>query len=257
LELEHPLLFIAGFLAGILNSIAGGGTFITYPAFILVGLPPIMANATNTFASCSGYLSGVVAFKDELKSHKKELPKFVVISFVGGISGAWLLLQTPEQVFREVVPWLMLFATVLFIVGEKLNLMLRQLTARYKYASVLGALSSILLFLAICIYGGFFNAGQGIICLSYLALVGYTNINAMNGIKLLSSACVALVAIAVFIYHGSIAWSEGLIVLIGALIGGYSAAKLSTRLPQSLIRGIVILISVGVTAYFFYDVYAV
>jgi uncharacterized protein len=252
---EPAVLFAAGLLAGILNSVAGGGTFITFPTLIWVGIPPISANATNTFASCSGYLSGVVGFREELKTHKKDLLKFIIISFVGGITGAWLLLQTPEQVFREVIPWLMLFATILFITGEKLNAVMRQVAAQYKYASLIGTVLAILLFLAVCIYGGFFNAGQGIICLSYLALVGYTNINAMNGIKLLSSACVALVAIALFIYHGTIAWSEGFIVLLGTLIGGYLAAKYSRRLPQNFIRSFVIFISVSVTLYFFYDVY--
>lgn len=254
--IELPLLFIAGFLGGILNSIAGGGTFITFPALLFVGVPPISANATNTFASCSGYLSGTYAFRNDLRAHKKELPKFILFSFVGGIAGALLLLQTPEALFQDIIPWLLLFATLLFIFGTKLNELLRRLGTRHKHASSIGAILALLILLGVCVYGGFFNAGLGIISLSYLALSGYTNINAMNGLKLLISSCVSLVAIAIFIYNGSIAWNEGVVVLLGTLTGGYIAARISRRVPQTYVRGFVITASVIVTAYFFYDVYA-
>jgi len=255
--IELPLLFIAGFLGGILNSIAGGGTFITFPALLFVGVPPISANATNTFASCSGYLSGTYAFRNDLRAHRKELPKFILFSFVGGIAGALLLLQTPEALFQEIIPWLLLFATLLFIFGTKLNELLRRLSTRHKHASSIGAILALLILLGVCIYGGFFNAGLGIISLSYLALSGYTNINAMNGLKLLISSCVSLVAIVIFIYNGSIAWNEGIVVLLGTLTGGYIAARISRRVPQNYVRGFVITASVIVTAYFFYDLYAV
>ena len=100
---ELPLLFIAGLFGGMLNSIAGGGTFITFPALLFAGVPPISANATNTFASCSGYISGAYAFRKELQAHLSELPKYLLISLFGGITGAWLLLQTPESIFREAI----------------------------------------------------------------------------------------------------------------------------------------------------------
>lgn len=252
---ELALLFTAGFFGGILNSIAGGGTFITFPALLFVGVPPIIANATNTFASCSGYLSGTYAFRHDLKAHKKELPKFILVSFVGGIIGAWLLLQTPQNVFQEIIPWLLLFATLLFIFGTALNEALRKLAARHKHASAVGAVLALVIFLGVCVYGGFFNAGLGIISLSYLALTGHTNINAMNGLKLLISSCVSLVAIVVFIANDYIAWNEGFVVLLGTLTGGYLAARISRQIPQSAVRGFVIVASIAVTLYFFYDFY--
>ena len=257
MEIEFPLLFLAGFFGGILNSIAGGGTFITFPALLFVGVPPISANATNTFASCSGYLSGTYAFRHDLNAHKKELPKYILVSFIGGIAGAWLLLQTPETLFREIIPWLLLFATLLFAFGAHLNALLKKLSARHRHASSVGSALALLILLGVCVYGGFFNAGLGIITLSYLALSGHTNINAMNGLKLLVSSCVSLVAIALFIYNDSIAWSEGTVVLLGTLTGGYLAARISRRVPEAYVRGFVILASVTVTAYFFYDLYAV
>jgi len=252
---ELPILFFAGVFGGILNSIAGGGSFITFPALLLVGVPPISANATNTFASCSGYLSGAWAFRKELREHRHELPRFILISLLGGILGAWLLLQTPEELFREAIPWLLRFATLLFVYGGKMSIALRSLGSRHRHASKLGELLLVLLLLGVCIYGGFFNAGLGIIILSYLALAGHTNIHAMNGLKLLVSSSVSLVAIALFIFDGVIAWYEGTVVLAGTMLGGYVAAHVSRGLPQQWVRSFVIIASIGITVYFFFDIY--
>ncbi len=252
---EGSILFLAGFLGGILNSIAGGGSFITFPALMFVGIPPIIANATNTFASCAGYLSGAYAFRKDIANDKQKLPLIVVLSFVGGSAGAWLLLQTPEQVFLQTIPWLLLFASLLFVFGGKLNHYLKKMAHIHKHASALGVHLLSALLLLVCLYGGFFNAGLGIISLSYLALAGYQNINVMNGIKLLISSCVAMVAIGLFIIEGAIDWYSGIIVLSGSLIGGFFAAKISRSLPQVWIRNIVIVISFSITGYYFYDVY--
>jgi len=248
---ELLFLFVAGFFGGVVNSVAGGGSFITFPALLFVGVPPISANATNTFASCSGYLSGAYAFRSDLQAHREELPRFVIISLLGGITGAWLLLQTPESLFREAIPWLLLFATVLFIFGARLNAMLKQLGSMHRHASSVGRFLLMLLLLGVSVYGGFFNAGLGIIILSYLALAGYSDINAMNGLKLLVSSAVSLIAIALFIHDGVIAWYEGTLVLLGTLAGGYVAAHLSRQLPQQSVRIVVIIASVGITTYFF------
>ena len=253
---ELLFLFCAGFFGGILNSVAGGGSFITFPALLLVGVAPISANATNTFASCAGYLSGAYAFREDIHAHKKELPQLILISLIGGVLGAWLLLQTPESLFREAIPWLLLLATALFIFGGKLNATLKRITYHHQRASSLGRILLLLILLGVCIYGGFFNAGLGIIALSYLALAGHSNINTMNGIKLLISSAVSLIAIILFAYYGVIAWHEGLIVLVGTLVGGYVAAHISRNLSQRYVRFFVILASCGITVYFFIDTYA-
>jgi uncharacterized membrane protein YfcA len=252
---ELLVLFIAGVCGGVLNSIAGGGSFITFPALLFVGVAPISANATNTFASCAGYLSGSYALRKDLTAYREELPRIVLISLIGGVTGAWLLLETPEARFRQAIPWLLLFATLLFIFGGKLNQTLKKLATRHRHASSLGALSLMLLLLGVSIYGGFFNAGLGIITLSYLALAGHTNINTMNGLKLLVSTTVSLIAMVLFIYHGVIAWYEGSVVLTGTLLGGYVAAHLSRQLPQQYVRSFVVIASTGITLYFFYDIY--
>lgn len=253
---EFLFLFSAGFFGGLLNSVAGGGSFLTFPALLFVGVPPISANATNTFASCAGYLSGAYAFREDLNAHKKELPRLILISLIGGVLGAWLLLQTPESLFREAIPWLLLLATVLFIFGGTINHYLKQQASQHQYASLLGHALLLLILLGVCVYGGFFNAGLGIIVLSYLALAGYVNINAMNGIKLLISSVVSLIAIALFIYDGVIAWYDGFIVLAGTLVGGYLAAHIAKRLSQQTVRVFVMVVSCSITLYFFWDIYA-
>ena len=248
---EILFLLFAGFLGGFLNSVAGGGSFITFPALLFVGVPPVSANATNTFASCSGYLSGAFAFRHELHAHRHELPRFLVLSLLGGIGGAWLLLQTPESLFREAIPWLLLFATLLFIFGARLNQLSQRLASRHPQASSIGRLLLTLMLFGVALYGGFFNAGLGIIILSYLALAGHTDINSMNGLKLLVSSAVSLIAIALFIYDGVIAWHQGTLVLLGTLTGGYVAAHLSRQLPQAWVRGFVIAASIAITTWFF------
>ena len=252
---ELLLLFIAGLLGGILNSIAGGGSFITFPALLFVGIPPLSANATNTFASLSGYLSGTYAFRKDLIAHRHELPRFILVSLLGGLIGAWLLTRMPEWVFREAIPWLLLFATLLFMFGAPLNRTLKKLASGHRHASSAGRYALLLLLLVICVYGGFFNAGLGIISLSYLVLAGYHNIHTMNGLKLLVSSCVSIIALILFIVADMIAWYQGSIVLVGTLLGGYLAAHLSRQLPQPLVRGFVMLSATGITLYYFYVIY--
>jgi len=252
---ELLFLFGAGFFGGILNSFAGGGSFLTFPALIFVGISPISANATNTFASCAGYMSGAYAFREDLTVHKKKLPQIIFISLLGGIIGAWLLLHTPKLLFQEAIPWLLLFATVLFIFGSKLNRALKLLASHHKHMPAIGIFLLSLMLLGICIYGGFFNAGLGIITLSYLALAGYSNINSMNAIKLLISSVVSLIAISLFIYNDLIAWYEGIIVMLGTIVGAYVAAKVSRQLSQQYVRAFVIMASCCITLYFFFDTY--
>ena len=253
---ELFFLFFAGLLGGVINSIAGGGSFITFPALMFVGIPPIIASATNTFASCAGYMSGTYAFRKEIANHKDELLQIIIISLIGGITGAWLLLKTPEAVFRDAIPWLLLFATLLFVFGGKVNTKLKEMASNHRHASFIGGVLLLIILFGVSAYGGFFNAGLGIITLSYLALAGHTNINTMNGLKLLISSTVSLIAIALFIYNDVIVWYEGCIVLCGTLTGGYVAANVSRQLPQKYVRRFVIVASTATTLYFFFDIYA-
>ncbi|EOX4800523.1 sulfite exporter TauE/SafE family protein [Vibrio alginolyticus] len=253
--LELSLLFIAGVIGGIINSIAGGGSFITFPALLAVGVPPIMANATNTYASCAGYISGAVGFREEIMKNKHELLFTVSFSFVGGAVGAYLLLNTPESLFMEAIPWLLLFSTVLFLTGSRLTMLIKTVAKEHKHAGILGAIALGLLLVGVSAYGGFFNAGLGVIVLSYLVVAGHQDINLMNGLKLLVSTCVSLIAIVIFVANGSIDWHTGSVVLVGTLVGGYLAARVSRQLNPNHVKGFVALSSILITIYFFIDVY--
>jgi hypothetical protein len=255
LLIDIILLFFAGFLGGILNSIAGGGSFITFPALVFVGVSPLMANATNTFASCAGYISGAYAFRMKLTPYKKEVVTTVFLSVLGGFIGAYILLKTPESSFELAIPWLLLFATLLFIFGAKANTLLQTYSANNKYLLRFTSFFLWFLLLAVCVYGGFFNAGLGIIVLSYLTLAGHHNINVMNGLKLVVSSAVSIAAILLFVLNDSIAWFEGSAVLLGTLLGGYYSAHISMTLNQTYIRWFIISMSSGITVYFFYLTY--
>jgi uncharacterized membrane protein YfcA len=252
---DLALLLLAGFVGGVANSLAGGGSFVTFPALLLAGVPPVSANATNTFAACSGYLSGAYALRREIAEHAPDLGRYLVVSFAGGLAGAWLLMRTPDDLFREAIPWLLLFATLLFAFGARLRTALGRLASAHRHAGAAGRLLLLLFLFATSVYGGFFNAGLGIIVLSYLAIAGLTDMNAMNGLKLLISSAVSVVAIVLFTIEGAIAWVEGGAVLLGTLTGGYYAAQVSRRLPQQRVRAVVILAGTAITGYFFYAVY--
>ena len=249
-------LFMAGLIGGVLNSIAGGGSFITFPALVFVGVPPFLANATNTFSSCAGYFSGLYAFRHKLKEHKREILLTVIFSLLGGVLGASLLLKTPESSFENAIPWLLLFATLLFIFGARANVLLQAYSEKNKYTLHFKSIFLSFLLLSVCVYGGFFNAGLGIVVLSYLTLSGHKDINIMNGLKLVVSSSVSLSAIFLFILNDSIVWLEGCIVLVGTLLGGYYSAHISMRLNQQYIRMFVILLSSFITIYFFYVTYS-
>ena len=252
--MEEMGLFMAGLIGGMVNSIAGGGSFITFPALLAAGVPPIAANATNTFASCAGYLSGAAAFRHALWTQRSQLPRLALLAITGGGFGAWLLLQTPPATFSRAIPWLLLLATVLLIWGEALCAWLRRLFGARLTFSWLGWTLLVLLFWLICAYGGFFNAGLGIILLGYLTLAGYEDIHLMNGLKLLVSALVAVMAIIVFGAGEVIAWREGSFVTIGTLVGGYGAARGAQVLGKMLVRRMIILVAAGMTVTFFIGV---
>ena len=165
--------------------------------------------------------------------------------------GAWLLLQTPENTFRNAIPWLLLLATVLLIRGDLLQTALRRRFGGKRSPSAVGGVLLALLLLLVCTYGGFFNAGLGIILLGYFTLSGYQDIHLMNGLKLLVSAFVSILAIVMFGVGDLIAWRQGAIVLIGTLIGGYAAASAVRVVSQGLVRWAIIVVAAGMTIYFF------
>lgn len=256
ITLEVLLLFGAGLLAGGVNALAGGGSFIVFPALLLVGVPPVVANATNTFASLPGYVSGAIGFWRDILQYRAKLLPYSIAALVGGYLGAELLLQVSDAQFSTVVPWLMGIAVILFAFGGRFNLWVAARAAGRKNMALAGALALLGLLVLVNLYGGFFNGGHGILLLAFFALAGLNNIHAMNGLKLLLSAIVASVAVTRFAFAGSIAWYEGTSAFAGTLIGGYVAARLAHRVPTHILRIGVVIYGSFLTAIFFWKAYA-
>jgi uncharacterized membrane protein YfcA len=249
------LLIIAGLLGGAVNSLAGGGSFIVFPALLFAGVPPVLANASNTYAALPGYVSGAAGYWRSIVAHKGRLTVYSVVSIIFGYLGAELLLVVSDEQFALVVPWLMLFAVLLFAFGARINAMVQRRGTAGRGARVAGTVALLGLLGAVCLYGGFFNAGLGILLLAFLAMAGLTDIHAMNGLKLWISSLVALVAVIRFAISGSIDWYHGSIALVGVVIGGYLAARFAYLIPQATIRMGVIVYGLVMTGYFFWTAY--
>ena len=261
-EVERPeimfdivFLLLAGLIGGALNSLAGGGSFIVFPALLLAGVPPVMANASNTFAALPGYVSGAVGYWHAMANHKHLLALYGVVAAVFGYLGAELLLVVSDAQFALVVPWLMGFAVLLFAFGNQLNGFVAARSGGGRGMKLFGGGLLLMLLAGVCVYGGFFNAGLGILLLAFLATAGMTDIHAMNGLKLYVAAVVALVAVGRFAFNGSIDWYHGSIALVGVVVGGYLAARHAHRIPTPWIRMAVIIYGVVMTGYFFWGAY--
>lgn len=253
--LETLFLLLAGLIGGALNSLAGGGSFIVFPALLAVGVPPVLANASNTYAALPGYVSGAVGYWHAMGAYKHLLVLYGVVAAVFGYIGAELLLVVSDEQFGLVVPWLMGFAVLLFAFGSQLNGFVAARSGGGRRMKLVGSGLLMVFLAAACIYGGFFNAGLGILLLAFLATAGMTDIHAMNGLKLYVSAVVALVAVARFAVSGSIDWYHGSIALVGVVVGGYLAAKNAHHIPTLWIRVAVIVYGVFMTGYFFWGAY--
>jgi uncharacterized membrane protein YfcA len=230
---DTALLLAAAFVAGALNAVAGGGSFLTLPALVLTGVPAVAANATGTLALLPGYLSGAWALRHDTQPLPgMSIGRLVAVSLLGGARGAALLLWTPDATFRRVVPWLLLVATLLFALAPRLAARARESTPHPG-----GAIAGVF---AVTAYGGYFNGGVGILLLALFGLLGQTRLHAANGLKNLVSALLTMIAVVLYIGGGLIAWREAGLMMVAALLGGYLGARGARLLPVAwLRRGIV------------------
>lgn len=244
------ILTLAALLAGALNAVAGGGSFASFPALVFVGIPPINANATNTVALWPGALASVVAYRREIIARSRVLVVLGIVSMIGGILGALLLLNTPQETFRRMVPYLLLVATLLFAFGSHVTNWVRshgELTENSWPALIVVA--GLQLFIAI--YGGFFGGGLGILMLATLTLLGMDNIHIMNGIKMLLNAIINGIAVAAFMYYRVVEWPHAILMMSGSIAGGYIAAHYARQLEPGLVRRFAILVGFIMTIIFF------
>jgi uncharacterized protein len=244
------LLASAAFAAGVLNAIAGGGSFLTFPALVFVGVPPIVANATSALAVSPGYLGSTLGFKPELRAlPATRLKREMLMSAAGGVAGALLLLVTPSHLFTGIVPWLLLFATALFAAGPWLARHAGKEQA-FGQTPVLPRWHAPVL-LAVSVYGGYFNGGLGILLMALYTVGGESRLNVVNALKNLNSLVLSWLSVAAFVVAGAIAWKEGLIMMLAATAGGFFGARWSKRLPVQWVRWGVIGVGLAMTAVFF------
>ena len=230
----------AAFVAGAINSVAGGGSLVSFPTLIWLGVPSIPANATNTVALVPGSLASVLGYRRELRGADTRVLALAVPSFIGGIIGAVLLYQTPADLFDRLVPILILFATILFMAQEPIQ-------RRFNLTAVHDArshwLSWTMFFqLLVSIYGGYFGAGIGILMLAAFSLMGHTDIHQMNGLKNILAMIINGIAAAYFIWVGLVVWPDALVMAVGAILGGVFGTGLARRLGRTAVRRLVVAI---------------
>lgn len=246
-------LFFAGGLGGAINAVAGGGSFIAFPALLFTGVGAVSANATNTLALWVGVSASGGAYRKRLDISRRVLVPLVITSIVGGLAGAILLVKTPAQTFLRVLPWLLLAATLLFAFGKHLT---GRIAASIERDSSNGAVAGASIFeLIVAVYGGYFGGGIGIMNLAMFSAMGMTDIHAMNALKVVLGFVINGVATITFVVSGAIVWPQAVVMTLGAVLGGYFAAHYAQKLPQSWIRAFVIVVGVSMTVYFFVRAY--
>jgi uncharacterized protein len=248
LVLPWILLFFASVMAGALNGVAGGGSFISFPALIFVGLPPVNANATNNTGTWIGYLASLYAYREDRGVRLQEFWCLALMSLLGGGIGSLLLLKTPQSVFAKLVPYLLLAATALFALNPWFKRLQKKRIARPSLARML----ILRIFqLAIAIYGGFFGGGVGILLLALFGLMGMEDIHEMNALKTVLSTCINGTAMVTFIISGAVLWPYAMLMSVGTLLGGYWGVYYVRKVDSKLVRWFVIAVGLGMTLYFF------
>lgn len=265
--IHHPaFLFFAAVIAGALNSVAGGGSFVSFPALLFAGIPPIAANATNTAALVPGTLASTFAYRNAFNDDARRLlPPLLATGVIGGLLGASILLSTPQALFLRLVPWLLLLATIVFVLSGRVA---RKIGARVRARhdseaagqerqpalprrSRLVLAGGLAIELILAIYIGYFGAGVGILVLALLALMGMEDIHAMNGVKTLLVTVVNGVALVTFIWAHKIFWPQALLMIVGSIAGGYAGARFTMKMNPQHVRWLVIAIGFAMSAYFF------
>jgi uncharacterized membrane protein YfcA len=250
--LQGLVLFVAAILGGTLNSVAGGGTFITLPSLLFTGVLPITANATSTVALWPGSIASVWAYREELVKQRRSIVLLLSgTSLIGGVLGAELLLSTSQSTFVKLLPYLLLVATVLFALSGPITTRLRSKALKGGRQSWLTLVGIAILQLIISIYGGYFGGGIGILMLATLGLMGMENIHEMNAMKTLLTTFINGVAVIIFVIRGVVVWPQAILMVVGAIIGGYAGAYFARKIDQRWVRGFVIVVGVSMTIYFF------
>lgn len=250
--MHNIVIALAAFAAGAINSIAGGGTLLSFPALVWIGVNPVMANATNTFALWPGSFAAMVGFRRELANVRRWLLLLTIPALLGGATGGVLLLHTSMATFTRLVPFLILGATLLLATQELITRRLGLVARAHENPSA-GWITIVVIFqFLVGIYGGYFGAGIGILILAALGLIGLTDMHEMNGLKNLLAICINGVAAIYFAWSGAVLWKDGFIMAAAAIIGGYLGARVAHHLGRTFVRRSVVVIglAMGIALFF-------
>ena len=244
------MIGLAAVAGGLVNALAGGGTLITFPMLTAVGIPPVVANITNTVALCPGYIGGTLAQRKDLEGQKRRMWLLLPTGMAGGIAGGILLLYTSENLFRKLIPWLILTATVLLAVQDRMRnwVMARMSDAGHRHLNE--AWSMALIFPA-AVYGGYFGAGLGVMMLAVLGLVLEDSLTRLNALKQSLSFSINIAAAVFFLFSGQVVWSAATVMAVGALAGGVLGGRMAGRIKPVMLRWIVISIGLLVAGVYF------
>ncbi len=250
-------LVVAGFVAGVLNAVAGGGSFLSFPAILGMGVLPVQANATNTVAIWPGQLTSVAAYWPDVRKNLRAAMLMGLAGLVGGTAGAVVLLSTPQMTFMRLVPWLLLGAALTFAVSGPVARWLERLKRKRHERAVAGEVHApqraplFFATIAVSFYVGYFGAGAGFLFMTMLALFGYEDLHAINALKVVANTLANGIAFVIFVVDGQVVWRYCLAAMIAAAIGGYASASLAKRVPQPALRALVVVIGLGMAAWFF------
>ena len=250
-------LTIAAFIGGLLNAVAGGGSFLLFPAILGMKVLPVQANATNTVALWPGQLTSVAAYREDVRRNLRVAIPMAVAGLIGGTCGAIVLLHTPQMTFLHLVPWLLLVAAIIFALSGPVSRWLehRKFVRSHTPGLEVHQPRMIPVFLgtvALCFYIGYFGAGAGFLIITLLSIFGYQDLNEINALKVVCTSMANGIAFLLFVVNGQVVWRYCLVAMVTCAIGGYTSASLARRVPQAMLRAIVVFIGLGMAAWFFY-----
>jgi hypothetical protein len=247
-------LTVAAFLAGLLNAVAGGGSFLLFPVMLsMKAMLPIQANATNTVALWPGQLTSVAAYRDDIRKNLHLALPMGLAGLLGGSIGAAVLLNTPQMTFLHMVPWLLLGSATIFALSGPVSRWLKigviSIEGQPHAPHRLGVFFCTLV---VCFYIGYFGAGSGFLIITLLSLFGYRDLHEINALKVVSTTLANGVAFVIFVLNGQVIWRYCLLAMVACGIGGYVSASLARRVPQAIMRGLVVLLGLSMAAWFFW-----
>jgi len=243
---------VAAFLGGLLNAVAGGGSFLLFPAMLGMRMLPIQANATNTVALWPGQLTSIAAYREDIRKNLRLAVLMGAAGLLGGTAGAIVLLNTPQRTFLHLVPWLLLVAASIFAVSGPVSRWLERRKASTVQTRGPKRLPVFLLTIVVCFYIGYFGAGAGFLIITLLSLFGIQDLNEINALKVVSTTMANGIAFVLFVINGQVVWKYCLAAMVTAAVGGYTSASMARRVPQSLLRALVVCVGLGMAAWFFW-----